>query len=152
MTKPAKTDENFVLDEFLPYQLVVLAGRVSRDFSAIYREKFGFGVSEWRVLAHLSQAGSVSVREIHAKVDMDKSKVSRAASRLQAAGYVSKQTNTHDRRLIELSLTVAGRDVVRQITPLARQFEDMVLAQLGEKAADFRDQIDELLATDQTLR
>ncbi len=114
MSQPNSPDDDFVLDEFLPYQLAVLAGRVSREFSAIYREKFGFGVSEWRVLAHLSQTGSVSVREIHEKVDMDKSKVSRAATRLEKSGYLTKQTNAEDRRLIELALTTKGCDVVKQ--------------------------------------
>jgi len=142
----------FVLDEFLPYQLVVLAGRVSRDFSTIYREKYGLSVSEWRVLAHLSQAGAVSVREIHAKVDMDKSKVSRAASRLEKAGYVTKETHTSDRRLVALALTTAGREIIQQLTPLARQFEREVLAQLGGKAGEFREQVTALLADDQTLR
>lgn len=146
-----KTD-TFVLDEFLPYQLVVLAGRVSRDFSTIYREKFGFGVSEWRVLAHLSQAGSVSVREIHAKVDMDKSKVSRAASRLETMGYITKETHTKDRRLVALALTAKGRDVVHQLTPIARKFEREVLAQLGQHADGFRNQINALLSEEKTPR
>lgn len=152
MSQPNSPDDDFVLDEFLPYQLAVLAGRVSREFSAIYREKFGFGVSEWRVLAHLSQTGSVSVREIHEKVDMDKSKVSRAATRLEKSGYLTKQTNAEDRRLIELALTTKGCDVVKQLTPLAQEFERKVLAQLGDFSGDFRKSVDALLADETTQR
>ena len=37
---------------------------------------------EWRVIANLTQKEAVSVRDIFERVDMDKSKVSRAASRL----------------------------------------------------------------------
>ena len=71
----------FELTDFLPYQLAVAAGRVSRAFSDRYRAEFGLSIPEWRVLAHLSTADAVSIREIHARVDMDKSKVSRAAAR-----------------------------------------------------------------------
>ena len=76
---------DFVLNDFLPYQLSVLSARISRDFSDLYGERFGISVSEWRIVAHLSQtSGPVSVREIYGRVNMDKSRVSRAAARLEA--------------------------------------------------------------------
>ncbi len=103
---------DFDLADFLPYQLAVAASRVSRQFAERYRAEFGLSIPEWRVLAHLSQSGSVSVREIHRRVDMDKSKVSRAAARLEAAGLVEKRTHGTDRRLLAMSLTRrrAGHD------------------------------------------
>ncbi|GIX12717.1 MAG: transcriptional regulator [Paracoccaceae bacterium] len=122
---------DFVLDEFLPYQLAVLAERTSREFSALYRERFGISIAEWRVLAHLSQSGTVGVREIHARAAMDKSKVSRAAARLQAQGLIAKKTDPRDRRLVALSLTDRGRALVDQILPLARAYEAEVEARLG---------------------
>ena len=136
---------DFKLDEFLPYQLAVAASRVSRAFSAHYIEKFGISTPEWRVVAHLSQEGSVSVREIHRRVDMDKSKVSRAAGRLEAAGYISKTENRSDRRLVELQLTEKGREMIDQLAPVARGFEQELLAHLGEDGATFRGALDDLL-------
>ena len=53
---------NFTLETFLPYQLATLSARVSKDFARHYRERFGISVSEWRVMAHLSQEDAVSVR------------------------------------------------------------------------------------------
>ena len=123
---------DFVLDEFLPYQLAVLANRISDAFSKRYREKFGITVPEWRVVAHLSQAEKVSIREIYKQVEMDKSKASRAAARLVEAGYVTKKTNPDDRRLVELSLTRKGRDMMAEIGPLGEQFETEVLNCLPE--------------------
>ena len=58
--------EQFDLDAFLPYQLAVAATRVSRAFAERYRAEFGLSIPEWRVLAHLSRSGAVSVREIEA--------------------------------------------------------------------------------------
>jgi len=123
---------DFVLDEFLPYQLAVLANRISDAFSKRYREKFGITVPEWRVVAHLSQAEKVSIREIYKQVEMDKSKASRAAARLVEAGYVTKKTKPDDRRLVELSLTRKGRDMMAEIGPLGEQFETEVLNCLPE--------------------
>jgi DNA-binding MarR family transcriptional regulator len=122
--------DEFRLNDFLPYQLAVLASRVSRDFARIYEVEFGLSVAEWRVIAHLGEGGEVSVREIHARVDMDKSRVSRAAARLEAAGLLAKSVNTADRRLVSLSLTPAGHDMLATIAPRARAYEADLLARL----------------------
>lgn len=128
----------FVLDEFLPYQLAVAAQRVSREFAVRYRALYGISIPEWRVVAHLSQESAVSIREIHKRVDMDKSKVSRAASRLEAAGYVTKRVNPQDRRLVELALTDKGRAMMAELAPIAREYEASVMAALGPSGPEFR--------------
>ena len=119
---------SFVLENFLPYQLVILGARISDEFSRRYRCKFGISIPEWRIVAHLSQAEKVSIREIYQKVGMDKSKTSRAAARLVKAGHVTKKTNPADRRLVELSLTKKGRAMMDEIGPLALAFEAEALA------------------------
>ncbi len=136
---------DFDLEAFLPYQLSVLAARVSLGFSDLYKQKFGITIPEWRVVAHLSHAGSVSVREIHQRVNMDKSKVSRAATRLELAGYVSKKVNGSDRRLVELELTQKGRDMIAELTPIAQDYEASVLAALGDQASSFRTTLNTLM-------
>ena len=135
----------FKLDSFLPYQLTVLSSRVSAGFSKHYRDAYGISVSEWRVVAHLSQADSVSVREIHARVDMDKPKVSRAASRLEASGYVTKTVNPQDRRLVELKLTPKGRDMIEALTPIAHQYEQQLSDLLGGNDDEFRARVAQLI-------
>lgn len=120
----------FELDQFLPYQLSVLAGRVSRGFAERYRKKFGLSIAEWRVMAHLSQTDSVSVRDIHLRADLEKSKASRAAARLEEAGLVAKRADEGDRRLVALSLTAKGRQMMAELIPLARSYEAELLAGL----------------------
>ncbi|MBP9184010.1 MAG: winged helix-turn-helix transcriptional regulator [Fuscovulum sp.] len=129
---------DFDLSAFLPYQLAVAAARVSKGFADRYRAEFGLSIPEWRVLAHLAGADAVSVREIHARVDMDKSKVSRAAARLEEAGLIEKRENAADRRLLDMRLTDKGRDLIGRIVPIADAFQAEVEARLGEDAAAFR--------------
>ena len=125
----------FDLNAFLPYRLVAAANRTSRAFAERYREEFGISVSEWRVLAHLHHAGEVSVRDIEARVDMEKSKVSRAASRLEAAGHITKRVNDEDRRLVQLRLTPEGRALVARVLPVAIRFQNEMLERLGPAAS-----------------
>jgi len=127
---------DFDLNTFLPYQLAVLANRISDRFSQRYREKFGISIPEWRVVAHLSQARKVSIREIYQRIEMDKSKASRAAARLVEAGYVSKKVNACDRRLVELSLTQKGRDMMDEISVMSDQFQIEVMTCLPAEQRD----------------
>jgi len=136
---------DFDLNAFLPYRLVAAANRTSRAFAERYREEFGISVSEWRVLAHLHQAGEVSIRDIEARVDMEKSKVSRAATRLEEAGYIMKRVNDADRRLLQLRLTPKGRALVAQVLPVAIQFQNEMLARLSDAAAGLDTALDILL-------
>ena len=92
------------LDSFLPYRLAVIAARVSKSMSVLYAEKFGISIAEWRVIAHLARSERVSVRDIHARVNLDKVKVSRAVSRLEEAGLVLKASNAADNRLLDITL------------------------------------------------
>ena len=126
----------FDLDRFLPYRLTVAAQRLSDGFARRYREEFGLSVAEWRVLVHLVQSGEVSVRDIGRHVNLQKSKASRAASRLEADGLIAKGVNEADRRLLILTLTDSGRALMAELLPLAveyqRRLERLVADQLPE--------------------
>lgn len=124
----------FDLTQFLPYQLAAAAERVSRDFAETYRREFDISIPEWRVLAHLNQSGEVSVRDIENRVAMEKSKVSRAASRLETAGHVVKHINPGDRRLVVLSLTDKGRALMALIIPRALDYQAGLMERLGPAA------------------
>ena len=138
----------FDLETFLPYQLSVLATKTSRDFAQIYAAEFDLTIPEWRVLAHLSQSQHVSVREIHTRVDMDKSKVTRAVQRLTASKHVKKIQNAKDKRLVSLSLTAKGRKVMRQLAPKADAFAQDLLDILTPAQRDtFRAVVAKLIDT-----
>jgi DNA-binding MarR family transcriptional regulator len=137
-TRKGITVTNFNLDDFLPYQISELSRRVSAAFARHYRERYGISVAEWRVVAHLSQQAAVSVREIHERVGLDKPKVSRAASRLEAAGYITKVVSAADRRLVELSLTPKGEAMIEVLAPIAADYQRELDALIGEDAAGFR--------------
>ncbi|QIE57344.1 MarR family transcriptional regulator [Pikeienuella piscinae] len=120
----------FELDRFLPYRLSALSSRVSREFSVIYRDMLGISNAEWRVLAHLSASGAVSVRDIHLRAGLEKSKASRAAARLEGTGLVEKKADERDGRLVALTLTEAGEAAMAELIPLARAYEAELLARL----------------------
>lgn len=136
----------FTLDNFLPYRLNLLAEAISREFAVRYRAHFGLSVAEWRVLAHLSGSQPVSVREIHERAHLDKSRISRAAARLAEAGLLRKSGNETDRRLVTLELTEEGRALMAEIAPLAEGYQQELLETLGADGPEFRAMVEKLLA------
>ncbi|HVO03553.1 MAG TPA: MarR family transcriptional regulator [Candidatus Cybelea sp.] len=135
------------LDRFLPYRLDILAEGVSRALSRIYYERYGIGVPEWRVLAHLGQYAPITARDIGARSRMHKTKVSRAVGELERLGFVRRMESDTDRREALLSLTAKGRAAYDDLAPRAADFARQLLDDLTtaeQRALDSA--IDRLLA------
>jgi DNA-binding MarR family transcriptional regulator len=136
------------LDRFLPYRLSVLSNRVSSAIARVYSERFGLGVTEWRVMAVLGQFSELSAGEVAERTAMDKVAVSRALARLGERGLLRRGTDDGDRRRSVLALSPAGSTMHARIVPLALAFERRLLQGMdaGEQGLLFRllDRLDEL--------
>lgn len=115
-------DDVLALEEFLPYQLALLAEQVSRSFSRIYAEQFGISIPEWRVVAILGQSGSATAKTVGERSTMHKTKVSRAVAALEGRGYLERSANPIDMRESFLHLTPSGRDMYVKLVPQALAF------------------------------
>jgi len=143
-TEPARLPA-FELDRFLPYRMAVAADRLSAGLARRYRAHYGIGIAEWRVLVHLAHSGEVSVRDIERRVSLEKSKVSRAAARLEAAGHIAKTRNAGDRRLVSLSLTERGHGLMAELLPLALAYQEKLEALLDEHLTHLEAALDLLM-------
>ena len=77
-------------------------------------ENLGEAVDEvtYPVLSGLARSGPVSAAELAADVGLDRSGVSRRASRLEAAGLVRREPDPADGRSVLLTLTDQGTQTV----------------------------------------
>ncbi|GAB5508125.1 MAG: MarR family transcriptional regulator [Rhizobiaceae bacterium] len=119
------------LETFLPYRLNRLAEVVSREFARVYKERFGLTRPEWRLLATLGQHGTMTATDIGAHSSMHKTKVSRAVVSLEQRRWLIRETHQRDRRIENLTLTKAGRAAYLELVPIAREFENRLLAALA---------------------
>lgn len=142
----------FDLDRFLPYRMTVAATLMSNDLARQYKLKYGISIAQWRVILNVGYSGTASVRDIEKRVSLEKSKVSRAASALEAEGYISKETAQHDRRLVKLELTAKGRALLAELIPLAQAYQDRLDALLGTKGEDLHAMLDTILSPDTTAQ
>jgi len=114
MTKKSHTQ--IELDEFWPYQVVVLADQISRYTLRIVRDIAGLNSSQWRVLAAVADKPGRSAAEVTSVTPMDKTIVSRAVASLIETGMIQKSPTTSDRRRLSLTTTNAGLNIYKQIS------------------------------------
>ncbi len=141
--EPVTPGDAIELEQFLPYRLSRLTNTVSNAIAALYRDRFGLSIPDWRVLAVLARYPGSAAQELVARTRMDKVAVSRSVSRLVERALVDRATDDQDRRLSRLSLSEQGRAVYARIVPMARDCEARLLADLAPAQ---RDALDELLA------
>ncbi|MCM5571835.1 MarR family transcriptional regulator [Burkholderiaceae bacterium FT117] len=135
-----------VLQDFLPYRLAVLAEAVSRSIAQVYTARFDLSRDEWRVLAALAETGTMKTRDAALYATLDKMQVSRAVAGLERAGLIDREEDAGDRRNRILTLTPAGRALLRRLTPMVQAREDFLLEALEpEELAVLDRAIDRLL-------
>jgi DNA-binding MarR family transcriptional regulator len=123
-TKPrmAMDEAPLRLEQFLPYQLNVVATLVSEALSRVYGRRYRIGIPEWRVLVTLGQFGVMTGKAIGAHTHMHKTKVSRAVALLEKRKLLARRMNRADMRESFLSLTTAGRATYEELAPQALDF------------------------------
>jgi len=132
-------EASLLLNQFIPYLMANLAKRISDSCSVIYEQDFDVTIPEWRILARLAESDRESSRELARLTFMDKSKVSRAVKLLDGKGYLKKDKDETDNRVIYLSLSRKGRKIYNKIAPEALSWESELLAALS--AAEHRNLI-----------
>ncbi len=119
----ATSDNIFELEKYLPYQLVKLAKKVADAGNAEFAAPFNVSLAEWRILATIGQAGTISSRGLPDRTFMDKSKVSRALIKLETKKLIDREQNSEDNRSALLKFTPRGVELYNMLVRLALQWE-----------------------------
>jgi len=137
MTTTTETDETHQrldLATYLPYRLSILSNTVSGAIAALYEERHGLSVAEWRIMAILGMERSLPLtqKDLCIRTRMDKVQVSRAVKRLLEAGYVAREVDNDDRRRAHLQLTRQGWAVYDVVAPATLAWEQQLLGRLTD--------------------
>jgi DNA-binding MarR family transcriptional regulator len=105
------------LDSYWPYQLTVLADRISRRTAALVKAHAGLNLSQWRVLAAIAERPGRTAVDVVTVTPMDKGIVSRATKALLEMGLVVREASQDDGRVSHLHLTEKGHALYRVLSP-----------------------------------
>lgn len=88
-----------------------------------YSKQFGLDGEGWRSIAALATYAPISAKQLAAILDLNAVQMTRALTKLQKLGLVSRRTDQRDKRRIVLRLTSRGAEVFQQIIPKALAVE-----------------------------
>jgi DNA-binding MarR family transcriptional regulator len=110
----------------------------SRSVNAVYRpllEPLGLTHPQYLVLLALWDRSPQSVRELSQELQLEPATLSPLLKRLEATGLVSRQRSTSDERVLDISLTDAGRAFRAEAEMIPPQVLDRLGVPAGELEA-----------------
>lgn len=123
----------------------ILLRKATRKVSSYYDEALapiGVNIGQFSLLRNINRLQPISLTELAAKVELDRSTVGRNAKVLERMGLVGFG-HGEDQREALLSLTPEGHALLKQGAPLWDSVQDNIAARLGEEKTR---QLQELLA------
>lgn len=125
-------------------QVLQQLGRTYRAFLSAYEKQVGHFLPRWRVMLHLYKQGEPSPqKQVGEASYMDPGALSRQLSALEALGWIKRDTDLHDKRITNVSLTEQGRREVENSLPKRAAFMEYTFSDISD--ARLRQMMDGLL-------
>lgn len=124
------------VDGYLGYLLGQANHALYKEFDGHVRAA-GLTSIEWRVLATLHDGEPIAISQLAQEVLSKQPTVTKLVQRMGEQGWLALHDDPSDQRRTLVSVTPAGRKLVKPLVEQARQHEAWVLRSLGstEKAA-----------------
>ncbi|HZC97298.1 MAG TPA: MarR family transcriptional regulator [Bradyrhizobium sp.] len=121
------------LDEFrqsISYLIGAISNILSIRGSRFYRQNFGIGLSEWRLMWVLGIEPAMTARRASQIMGLDKAAVSRTIAGLERRGLLQAALDPADNRQRLIGLSSAGADLYRKMIVVSRERQHRLLAPL----------------------
>ncbi len=112
---------------YIPAYLSYLSTKLASGASAIYRPKFGIGITDWRIIALLAAEPWIVASRICNSTGLDKAAVSRCVRTLKRMGLIDIAPDRDDQRKQLIALTGKGVALHDRIVELAVAREQALL-------------------------
>ncbi len=123
--------ENPKLHDLINVKLNVVNVKMSRQVGQTVHKLADLRLPEWRILALLAEAGSLSQADIRSQIGMDKGQISRTVKSMFKSELISSETAEGKLRNIRLDLTEKGREVHRKVDIMMERRNNELLASLS---------------------
>lgn len=137
---------NLKLDHQLCFALYAATHSLTRAYR-VSLEKLGITYTQYLVLLVLWEQDGISVGKIAQRLELDSATLTPMLKRLEVAGFVSRQRNPKDERIVEVKLTAAGNLLQQELAKV----QHGVACQTGLGEEEFNQLKDSLHRLVQTM-
>ena len=104
-----------------------------------FEREVGLSAATWFLLKMLIDEGEVSQGEVSQRFEVDPSRITRLAQRLEREGLLSRERDPEDNRVVRLRATERGRRLIEGCQDRREELEDRIRRELSEEElAEFR--------------
>ncbi len=125
-------------------RVVRLSELILRIGILAFKDRFGVKPTDLRILVMLGAYQPISVNEVSRRTHIDKAWISRSLRGLLRRKLIRRSAHPSDSRAALLSLTSKGEALLRQIAPVAEEYQRQLLQ--GQKSRDVERMLDMLSA------
>lgn len=140
------------LMDALSFRIARLAAVNERTGNALFRERFGLKLPEWRVLGMTHAMQPVPFNQLYRYLVMDKGQLSRTVKALTERGLIEILPSDLDARQIQLCTTEAGRDLHDRALTYTRERNEVTVEPLTpEECTEFMRILNKISAHNEDL-
>lgn len=125
-------------------RVVRLADLILRIGTITFKRRFGLKTTDLRILVILGAFQPISVNEVSRRTHVDKAWISRSLRGLLRQKLIKRTPHPSDSRSSQLSLTQKGEALLREIAPVAEEYQRQLLQ--GQRVRDVERMLDLLSA------
>jgi DNA-binding MarR family transcriptional regulator len=125
-------------------RIVRLSELILRIGTLAFKDRFGVKPTDLRILVMLGAYQPISVNEVSRRTHIDKAWISRSLGGLLRRKLIKRTTHPSDSRASLLSLTRKGEALLREIAPVAEEYQRQLLQ--GQRSRDVERVLDLLSA------
>ena len=108
-------------------RVVRIAELILRIGTLTFKERFGVKPTDLRILVMLGAYQPISVNEVSRRTHIDKAWISRSLAGLLRRKLITRTAHPSDSRASLLSLTKKGEALLREIAPVAQEYQRQLL-------------------------
>jgi len=118
-------------DRYLPFLFIAISNHLYRNASQFYQNRFGIGVTEWRVLTALAAEPNSTANRLCEVAELDKAAASRSLKVLESGGYVTIAQHKSDARKHLVAFTPAGQSLYEEVVAAALKRQTRIVSGLS---------------------
>ncbi|WP_221286782.1 MarR family winged helix-turn-helix transcriptional regulator [Stygiolobus caldivivus] len=114
------------------WEIVLKGHKKLKKLLQMEAEKLGLTYTEVQVLYYLTQ-GEKNVTSLAKLVDVNKSTMVEVLDKLDRLGYVSRERDAEDRRVVKVRITESGESILEQVRARYKELINSLLDKVKEK-------------------
>ena len=139
-------EERHFFTTILTFRLSRLQANLNAQAADLLRRHGSVPLAHWRVLLILHDNLATTQKDIVERAEFDKGQVSRIVERLVNEGLLVSESDSEDKRVLNLYLTNAGREMMSRLIPVMRQRRSHLISPFSDEELatlfDFLDRLD----------